>query len=228
MKWSDLLGESVIEGNARRDSNIYRHVPISELDNKVVAIYFSAHWCGPCQNFTPKLATCYGEVQSELQDRFEIVFVSSDKDDKSFNEYFQTMPWKAIPFSDRDRKTNLSEKFKVDGIPTLVVLSADGVMLTPDGCDDIDSKGSNAIRSWLKDEPKSSTVQEEYLWPGVSCNGCQINPLIGERHKCSTCVDYNLCSACHKKKVHEHELTVVPNTLATVSKLVCKDIDVKP
>ncbi|CAF1176527.1 unnamed protein product [Rotaria sordida] len=99
MKWSDLLGESLIEVNARRDSNIYRYAPISELDNKVVAICFSAHWCGPSQNFTPKLATCYAEVQSELQDRFEIVFVSSDEDEKSFNEYFQTMPWKAIPFS---------------------------------------------------------------------------------------------------------------------------------
>ncbi|CAF3576239.1 unnamed protein product [Rotaria sp. Silwood1] len=99
MKWGDLLGENLIEANARRDSIIYRHAPISELDNKVVGIYFSAHWCGPCRNFTPKLAKCYEEGQLELQDRFDIVFVSSDQDEKSFNEYFQTMPWKAMPFS---------------------------------------------------------------------------------------------------------------------------------
>ncbi|CAF3211866.1 unnamed protein product, partial [Rotaria sp. Silwood2] len=127
----------------------------------------------------------------------------------------------------RDRKKNLSEKFKVEGIPTLVVLSADGSLLSPDGSDDIDSKGPDAIRSWLKEKPKSSAVQQEYLWPGVSCNGCQMNPLVGERHKCSKCDDYNLCSACQKKG-HEHELTIVPDTLATVSKLAYKEIDIKP
>ncbi|CAF5067688.1 unnamed protein product [Rotaria sp. Silwood1] len=99
MKWSDLLGETLVEANARRESVIYRHVPISELDKKVVGIYFSAHWCGPCQTFTPILAKCYEEVQLELQDQFDIVFVSADRDERSFNEYFQKMPWKAVPFS---------------------------------------------------------------------------------------------------------------------------------
>ncbi|CAF1333736.1 unnamed protein product, partial [Rotaria sordida] len=147
MKWSDLLGVDLIEANDRRNGNIYRYVPITELEHKVVAIYFSAHWCERCRNFTSKLAACYKEVESELKDRFEIVFVSSDEDEKHFHEYFQSMPWKAIPYSDRDRKTKLYEKFKIEGIPKLVVLLVDGILLTPYGCDDIVSKGAEAIRS---------------------------------------------------------------------------------
>ena len=63
----------------------------------------------------------------------EIVFVSSDKDEKAFNEYIKEMPWKAIPFSDRERKNKLSNKFKVNGIPTFVILDVDGSLITDGG-----------------------------------------------------------------------------------------------
>ena len=38
------------------------------------------------------------------------------------------MPWKALPYSDRDRKGALSKKFKVSGIPTLVILDPSGAV----------------------------------------------------------------------------------------------------
>ena len=37
-------------------------------------------------------------------------------------EYYGEMPWLALPYSDRDRKAQLSSKFKVTGIPTLIIL----------------------------------------------------------------------------------------------------------
>ena len=51
---------------------------------------------------------------------FEVVFVSSDRDDASFLEYYGEMPWLALPLRDRARAAALSDKFKVSGIPTLV------------------------------------------------------------------------------------------------------------
>ena len=45
----------------------------------VVGLYFSAHWCPPCRGFTPLLATCYAALKSAGKP-FEIVFLSSDKD----------------------------------------------------------------------------------------------------------------------------------------------------
>ncbi|CAF3085156.1 unnamed protein product [Rotaria sp. Silwood2] len=137
------------------------------------------------------------------------------------------MPWKAIPYSDRDRSKQLSEKFDVEGIPTLVVLSADGKILTGDGCDDVLSKGAEAIRLWSTDDQKTTTSPKEYVWPGVSCKGCQVNPIMGQRYKCSTCDGYNLCSACQKNG-HEHELTLVPQTLTTIETLVRKEINANP
>lgn len=99
---------------------------------KTVALYFSAHWCGPCRGFTPQLAEAYMNMQS-LNKPFEIVFVSSDRDEKSFNEYYGEMPWKALPYADRDLKSSLSKKYKVQGIPTLVIVGEDGKTITKDG-----------------------------------------------------------------------------------------------
>ncbi|KAL3242465.1 hypothetical protein MRX96_021081 [Rhipicephalus microplus] len=45
-------------------------------DVKVVALYFSAHWCPPCRHFTPILADAYAEAKQALPCGAEVVFVS--------------------------------------------------------------------------------------------------------------------------------------------------------
>lgn len=97
---------------------------MKDLVGKTTLIYFSAHWCPPCRSFTPKLAEVYAELKAKQCD-LEVIFVSSDMDQSSFDEYYSSMPWLALPFGDR-RKNFLSRKFKVTGIPTLVALDAAG------------------------------------------------------------------------------------------------------
>jgi len=64
---------------------------------------------------------------------FEIVFVSSDKDEHAFNEYWGEMPWLALTFANRALKETLSKKYKVSGIPTLVVLDNKAETITTGG-----------------------------------------------------------------------------------------------
>ena len=52
-----------------------------------VMIYFSAHWCPPCRGFTPKLCEFYTNFKKVNSD-FELVFVSSDRDEAAFKEYY--------------------------------------------------------------------------------------------------------------------------------------------
>merc|ERR1711975_18303 len=94
-------------------------VPYSTLQGKTIGIYFSAHWCPPCRGFTPELIKTYNQVVNDGK-KFSMVFVSSDNSEEEFNEYFETMPWLALPFADREQKKKLSKKFKVEGIPSLV------------------------------------------------------------------------------------------------------------
>ena len=61
--------------------------------------FFRAQWCESCRISTSKLAETFNEIRDELKDKFDIVFISWDKDQSSFDEYFKEMPWKALPFS---------------------------------------------------------------------------------------------------------------------------------
>jgi nucleoredoxin len=112
------------------------------LKDKHVALYFSAHLCPPCWRFTPELEETCTPFTPELaetykaikaaRDDFELVFVSGDRDAAQFKEYFAAMPWLALPF-DEKRYEALSSHFKVEGIPTLVLLSPKGKVITTKG-----------------------------------------------------------------------------------------------
>ena len=52
----------------------------------MVALYFSASWCPPCQRFTPILADFYNAAK-EADCGFDIVFVSSDRGAEEFETY---------------------------------------------------------------------------------------------------------------------------------------------
>lgn len=112
-----------------------------------IGIYFSAHWCPPCRGFTPKLAEWYTNAYKEKG--LEIVFVSSDRDQQSFDEYYGDMPWTALPFSDRDRKDALSKKFKVQGIPTFVIIGTDGVVINADGREAVTKDPTGDNYPWI-------------------------------------------------------------------------------
>ena len=88
MSIQSVLGTDTLQG---------KHGPVAtdSLNGKYVLLYFSAHWCPPCRGFTPVLAEFYKAAAASKN--FEVVFVSSDRDQKSFDEYYGEMPWLAVP-----------------------------------------------------------------------------------------------------------------------------------
>ncbi|TYH17492.1 hypothetical protein ES288_A05G195800v1 [Gossypium darwinii] len=119
------------------DQTITRKVPVDSLKGKTVGLYLSAQWCMPCVEFTPKLISIYQKIKQALQEKgggedFEIVFVSNDRDQSSFESYFGTMPWLALPFRDPTART-LAKYFDVQWIPCLIIIGPDGKTVTKQG-----------------------------------------------------------------------------------------------
>lgn len=105
-----------------RDGSI-SHADGSELGGKkFVALYYSAHWCGPCRKFTPQLVEYYHRVAA-AHPEFEIIFVSADRSRFGWETYIREakMPWLAV---DYEQLPNVAGVRKLGGasIPSLLVL----------------------------------------------------------------------------------------------------------
>ncbi|CAK4609823.1 hypothetical protein LEN26_013390 [Aphanomyces euteiches] len=58
--------------------------------------------------------------------------------------------------------------------------------------------GSKVLQAvGVKDEPA--------VHPDSFCDGCGMDPIVGDMFTCSTCTNYNLCQTCYKNGVHGFE-----------------------
>ena len=128
------------------------------LSNDLIGVYFSAHWCGPCRAFTPRLAQFYKNVNNDIK-QIEIIFNSADHDLKGFQEYFSTMPWIATPF-DSPSKSQIDEACGINSIPQLIIFDNKGHIIDDNGRRTVESQGDNAIKTWKE---KLATIQPEQV-----------------------------------------------------------------
>ncbi len=139
----EFLGPKLLadRGNKQVDVGVLDTVP-------VVCLYFSASWCLPCKSFTPLLAATFTAV-NQGQRQLEVVFVSVDQNEEEFSAYYKSMPWLAMPF-DVDRLSDVSDRFNIGAMPTLVVLNRDGSVRSPDGKAQVEALGNAVIEQWKK------------------------------------------------------------------------------
>lgn len=94
----DLIGESVIN---QKGENVSTTTFCEE--GRVVGLYFAALFDESSVAFTPLLADVYERIRETDRGKgFEIVYLSSDRDEDNFNEFRKEMPWHAVPFANVD------------------------------------------------------------------------------------------------------------------------------
>ena len=98
---------------------------MKELVGKTILLFFSARRFGTCRRFLPHMIEEYHKIK-RMGSAFEVVNISMDKDQDSFEEFFSGMPWLALPFGD-ERKKSLKRTFGVGVLlPSLVAISPTG------------------------------------------------------------------------------------------------------
>lgn len=122
-------------------------VASSSLEGKYVGLYFSASWCPPCRSFTPKLVKFRDDNADE---NFEVVFISFDESAESKSNYMKEagMKWLTLPGFNDATGNELALKYQIQGLPTLVVLSPDGKVVTPNGRQDVIFTPKKALEKW--------------------------------------------------------------------------------
>lgn len=150
----ELIGTELVDAKGNK-------VETSSLAGKVIGLYFSASWCGPCKRFTPELV----KLRDRKDDEFEVVFVSSDhsaEDQAAYMKDFD-MKWPAIPYDSPVRR-QLGEKYEIRGIPSLVIVDDQGNLITKDGRSEMSGSDTNArkaLRAWRRAAGKEDSGGEE-------------------------------------------------------------------
>lgn len=139
--WAGMLGSHLV--NARNN----RSEP-AELVGRKVGLYFSAQWCPPCRNFTPKLVEAY-EAIKQSGEPFEIVFVSHDRSAQDMRKYMRDykMPWLAVPYG-ADARDALKQTHGIRSIPSLVIVDANGKVLSRNAVAEVGTLGAAAFARW--------------------------------------------------------------------------------
>uniref|UniRef100_A0A1I8A0W7 protein-disulfide reductase n=1 Tax=Steinernema glaseri TaxID=37863 RepID=A0A1I8A0W7_9BILA len=122
------------------------------LNGKIVGLYFSAGWCPPCRQFTPKLKRFYEKVKAAGKN-FEVIFVSRDRAAEDLVEYFDDHhgEWTYLEFGN-PKIQELLEKYEVKTIPALRIIKPDGTVLVEDARTEVADKGADGaldlFESW--------------------------------------------------------------------------------
>lgn len=131
---------------------------------RYIGFYFSAHWCPPCQRFTPQLIQTY----EHIKDQIEIIYVSSDRTSDQYDEYYGKMPWLAYRYGD-PRISEVSTTFGVRGIPNLHICTRDGNIVTTIGVQEVTADPTGKQFPWKEKKIKEISTNSNGLneYPSV-------------------------------------------------------------
>jgi len=126
----------VPEGGPRivKDVKQYEKVKAMSACLRKVVVYYFAAFNNDVVNdepLTPQLIELYNNA-IEAGKKVEVIYVPLDIKQEQFEEFFETMPWLAIPMGDPAVKA-LTAKYRVSLPPKVVIIGQDDKLVTEDG-----------------------------------------------------------------------------------------------
>jgi nucleoredoxin len=91
----------------------------------------------------------YSEVNQDYK-QLKIIYVSSDRDEETFLENFEEMPWLAINFSEDEFMQRLELELGVTALPHLTMLNTKLEVIDRNAREVFNEKGKDAIPHWIQ------------------------------------------------------------------------------
>jgi len=117
--------DEFLDGNViKLDGDSLKSFKDMEKPAKYYLFYYTASWCGPCQQFTPSLVDFYEKKKNK---EFEVVLISLDRDEAAMEGYAKSkkMPWPHLELS-KVGKFRKQFQHPGGGIPNLVLCDLEG------------------------------------------------------------------------------------------------------
>ena len=116
--------------------------------NEIVLVLFAAEKYPPCEGFIEKLGKIYNE-ENRFGKVFEVIFISLDDNLQSFESTIKCMPWLIVPFKKQQRIKRILSKYRIEYVPTLLLIDRNGEVILRNCKDDIDRLDNNAVEFWM-------------------------------------------------------------------------------
>jgi nucleoredoxin len=195
------LQQSFVKKSKERDSNYqFHYVPIVDDEQQlqkqkrplddfpsllaaletsdVVALYFAASWCPMSTPTTKLLDKHFRDALVSDERRISIVYVSSDKDEASFDAYVKP-GWKTVPYTTNAKERSAMKrhfrtcaKREMDEvgletrdyeIPSLIVMAASTQqVITYTGIQDVKELGVAAVDHWMEMKRLQTALESKY------------------------------------------------------------------
>lgn len=120
--------DEFLDGNViKLDGDSLKSFKGMEKPTKYYLFYYTASWCGPCQQFTPSLVDFYDKKKNK---EFEVVLISLDRDEAAMEGYAKSkkMPWPHLKLS-KVGKFRQQFQHPGRGIPNLVLCDLEGNLI---------------------------------------------------------------------------------------------------
>ena len=126
--------DEVLDGNlVKLDGKSLKRYELDQKPTEYYVFYYTASWCGPCQQFTPSLVDFYNK-HKDGNSKFELVLITSDRDKDAMEGYAKSkkMPWPQL----KQSKAGVFKKtfnHGVTGIPSVIVCDLEGKIVSRNG-----------------------------------------------------------------------------------------------
>jgi len=156
-----------------------------------VALLFTASWCPPCRQFTPRLAAAVQKLQAP---DLTVVYVPMESDDQAITACFSRMPWLMLSRKCTCGSTQgqckeqcaskvgsrLVARYRVQGIPDMVILHGlTGSVVSRQGRDDIVSRNFDlmeCLKHWGVDNDICQLSSEKFIKMPSPVDECRSMP----------------------------------------------------